>query len=208
MTVSKVKEIINSQSENKYHDENSTIATAEVNDSQTEFISGVAIGDDIVSREGSRIELKSIFFRGYVDGNQTMNRDHIVRILIWSAKDCQGAVPDFAPTDVLVADAVERHRDVNHLSEYQVWYDKSIVLPMRQPRLNSSLAREANLIIPTRYLKWYHSFKKPIKIRYTGDTALIASASCNAFFITIMTNAVDGEEPSFTYSVRLRFKDL
>lgn len=200
LTVKKVKEIINDEAESGYKDTNSTINTAVVNDSKTEAISLIAVGNDIVSRKGSRIELNSIQLKGYVDGNQNAERDTIVRILIWSADDCKGEVPDFAPTDVLVADSVERMRDVNHMSAYKVYFDKMFTLPMR--------TIETSHVIPTQVVTWYRLFKTPIKIRYTADTAVIGSCSENAFFITLMTNQALAQAPSFTYSTRLRFKDV
>ncbi len=202
MTVAKVKKIISGASEAKYLDTELDTNVVWAANSNQVCITLCPQGLDIADRIGSEIYLQNLQWRIQVLTPPTVcYQDQMVRVIMYIAKDCEGAIPTI--TNLLNNDNVISFREWEHKGDFRVLIDQTRVL--RQTALNRAV--DINNICGT-FFKGYKKFTKPIRTTYSNIGGAIANADRNHLFVVFMTNfPADLGSPHFIGRFRVVFKE-
>lgn len=163
-----------------------------------QLISGIAVGDTDITRDGNFITVKSIELFGQVEGDPNVTEDTVALLDVFRTYNTRGTNP--AITNALYeSESVVALRDFDHIKEHQLLYSKRMVLPMR--------ALAASIVIPKRTFYFKKNFKNPIPVRYDGITAVVADCTLNHFYVVMRTDQANTFQPAWTWAARLTFTD-
>lgn len=196
--VKAVRAIAQTQMETKKFDTTIAITTAVAGTGVVQLVSGVAVGDTDILREGNMIIVKSIQFSGTVVGDADVTFDTVCRIMLVRTVDCTGTNPSIA-NDILESDDPMALRDWDHRKDHQVLWNKNVTLPMR--------SAAADAVIPVRTVKFYKKFKKGLRIWYDGVTGAVTDATRNHLFLVFINNQAASYQPNLNGTFRVTFKD-
>lgn len=200
ITSSLIKRIMLEQAESKYHDINLNGGTTPVlSTGQVVHLTHIGEGAGPTERLGNRIEVASLQIKMIIRGDNTAPHDSVARVILFSAKDVNGALPTIA-NQLLEADLVYRLRDVQHYPDFNVFLDKTFILPQRESI--------ANTVVPQRSFEYYKKWKNGHKVSYNGDAGDITESQTGHLFMALVVDNAAGDQPIWYYSIRVRFKDL
>lgn len=199
VTIRDVKNLIKNAGESKYHDVNVNGSTTPIlSTGQVVHLTHIGQGDTVYLRDSNRISVQSLQMKLHLRGDDTAPHDTVARIIIFTTKDCDGRLP-LIGNELLEADLVYRLRDVQHMPDFNVLLDKTLVLPQRN-------SPDEN-IVPIKVFEWYKKWETPLKVWYNGTAGDITESTCNHLFMACIVNQATGDQPLWYYSIRIRFKD-
>lgn len=146
--------------------------------------------------------MKGDFFLPTVEADVDITNDATVRYVIVMDTDTKGT--EVSATDVMDAgqtDDVHAFRNLQHTSRLKVLTDKTFtmrpfVVAQGAVDLFANGARR-------RHFQYNITFKKPVRVLFSGTTAVVASIVDNSLHFCAISNSTYSVE----YQCRLRFKD-
>lgn len=183
-------------------------AWAASNPSTTDCLNGVSQGTSESEHLGRTMFMTSIFIRGQIvlvvsEGQTAPVSDNIIRIVMVLDTDTKGV--EVVATEVMDAGQTEdvfAFRNLQHTSRLTVLKDKTMT--MRPWTTNEGAS---NLFAHnTRRMAFtmYKNFKIPIKVLFSGTSAVVGSIVDNSLHIITCASAAG---TTINYQCRLRFKD-
>ncbi len=182
--------------ETKFIDDNAVSETPIAGTSDIVLINGVGSGDTFALRDGENILVTSVQYNIKVLADKDMIKDVEADILLVLQKDTRSTT--MTMTELFDVD--------NLFSMRQITNSKNLkILHRWKTNLRCfSIAGSSHQEIR----RYYHKFKKPIKVKYDGIGATITSIDRNALYLVFMTDAATSFLPTFSGSVRVSFKDI
>ncbi len=150
------------------------------------------------------IHLKGAFLRNLAEGGTTPQGDYHVRFLIVLDTDTKGVELDADDVmDIGQTADIFAFRNLQHTSRLKVLADRQYVIRpwmVNEGATNAFANSEAR-----RTFKFNHKFKKPMRVLFSGTTAVVGSVVDNSLhFVVISSESGVG---TVDYQCRLRFKD-
>ncbi len=159
-------------------------------------INVIGVGDIDILRDGENTLVTSVQFNIRITSDQDQIVDQVTRLLLVLKKDVRGAT--ITMTNLFVADSVFQMRTVQNSKNFKILKAFNWV----QPAPEIQTQRRVKMI------RYYHKFKKPIRIKYLSTDNTIAGMDRNALFLIFMTDAGATLLPTFFGEVRVTFKDV
>lgn len=181
---------------------------AAMEDGTANCISATAQGDGESNRDGRVYYIRSVHIRGIVkrvagESGAAPVADEFARVaLVW---DTQTNGAQLTATDVFDGGQTDDYlafRNLQYSKRFIVLKDKSFLLKI--PGLNegaSNLFATGEVKVP---FKWNINFKKPIKVRCSGTTAVVGSITDNSLHVVGVATSTSCQ---LDYQSRIRFTD-
>lgn len=185
-----------------------SVSWVTLNPTTKDSLSSVAQGTTESQHLGRTMYITSLhlrieFFIGSTESQVAPIDDEIVRFAIVRDTDTKGS--EVTATDVMDAgqsNDVLAFRNLQHTSRLFVHHDKTFI--MRSHTTNEGALDKFAAQQRIRFFKVNLTFKKPIRVLFSGTTAVVASIVDNSFHFICISSAVN---VNVTYQCRLRFKD-
>ncbi len=149
------------------------------------------------------LHLRGEFFVSVSEADPAPSPDAVCRFAI--VLDTETKADEATATEVFDAGQTSDRfafRNLQHTSRLRVYHDKTMVI--RPDVMNEGGINSFANSTRTHYFKVNLKFKKPIRVLFTGTTAVVGSIVDNSFhFVAVASSAL----VSVSYQVRLRFKD-
>lgn len=155
------------------------------------YLSAIAQGDDVSSRNGNSVKASSLLLRWTLQWNTASANPVRVRIIVLRDKENQGGTP--TTTDLLQgAGSTLAPMEMTNQSgaRWMIYSDKTYNLSDQVPSL-----------APKMYVKF-----KNVHFKYGGTTAAVGDARENALFAFIITDA-GVNNPTATFYSRIKYYD-
>ncbi len=182
--------------ETKFIDNNALSETPIAGTSDIVLINGVGSGDTFALRDGENILVTSVQYNLKVLADKDMIKDVEADILLVLQKDTRSNTMTIA--ELFDADNLFAMRQITNSKNLKILHRWKTNL--RCFSIAGSQHQEIH--------RYYHKFKKPIKVKYDGTGATISSIDRNALYLVFMTDAATTFLPTFSGSVRVSFKDV
>lgn len=199
--------------ENKFidYEHNAAFATTwtALEDGTADCISATAQGDGESNRDGRVYHIRSVHVKGYMamstaEGQAAPTSDELARVaLVW---DTQTNGAQLTATDVMDGGQsidVLAFRNLQYSKRFRVLKDSGVkriqAHPLNEGAINSFAA--APVYVP---FKFNVKFKKPIKVRCSGTTAVVTSIADNSLHVI---GCATNTNVTLVYQSRVRFCD-
>ncbi len=159
------------------------------------YISGVGEGDGDTDRDGRDIWITSVQTKGTATLDPASTVARFGKVMLVLKKDCRGVIP--AMTDLYVSDHADAMRTIDNSTNLKI---------LATWKVHLGLGGTANDQESKRVDKYY-KFKNALRVKYSGDGALIADADRNALFLVFMSEGAAATNIAFNGQVRITFKD-
>lgn len=165
-------------------------------------VSNVARGTQAFERIGSEIKIKSIYFRGILQGAQTGSvaddSNSSIRLILGLYNTAYGGLTPMATSGFNGLNLGTWINKKNCTQMQWKFMDKLIFLPAQ--------ATASTGYLPTgRVVKFYKKFKRPIRIRYFDDNP---GTAANSLIFSMASDSGAVVHPGFTYgSIVIRYED-
>jgi len=192
----RVKQIINRGKELKFANTAFGTSAPVSGTGLVTFLTGIAEGDDELTRDGQLCQVVSIKIQLQIQGDTDAVAGTLTRLILFRAqKNVEGVIPTIG--ELLTADSVLAHANVNNRQDFRIYWDKMVTF--QGPKLAGNL--------PLVHLSYYKKFKTPLKLSYDGGTTGIGDAERGHWFLAILTNRAAAQQPTTTAEIRIRFSD-
>lgn len=191
-----VKKLIATYPEYKYIEQGISDITAVSGTGVVKFISGVAVGDTNITREGNKINIESVHIKGTLTTASTATIGSVFRILLVEMRVTDGAFPTISN---IVTDAVDGMRNADHMGEYRVHWDQTYTI--------NCGGNSAAPFRQVRYVDKYIKFRKPIVAKFDAATAVIGDTTENHLFLIYLSNKANPHQISWDAVSRVVFRE-
>lgn len=158
-----------------------------------QLLNGLARGDDIGSRVGREVVLKSIELRATGRVTDTTGTDQTQRILVVYDRQANAAAPAIA--DVLAAANVLYPRNLENRRRFKILFDRSYTL---------NASGEAG---SQKHMKWYRRLDHPVVFN-SGNAGTVADITSGSLYAMVLGNNAPGVTAgTVSGRVRVRFLD-
>lgn len=157
------------------------------------YLSGISQGTSSLTRDGLKINIKSIWIKGFANV-VTSSGEAVLRIILFIDKMNLGANPSISSgaNTLLEATTVNAFREHQSPYRFKILWDK--VLPLSETSRTNGV------------IKYYKKFKKGLRLTYTADGSSVSSAGKNAVFIAFLSNK-GANYPTISGTSRITFTD-
>jgi len=166
------------------------------------LINGVATGNDFTDRNGRKITMKSIFIRGWLQGQDITNGSplgNLCRVMLVYDKQANGTVT--TQDAILKTKEAQSQLQLNNRDRFVVLADKTVALGTITNVATQSVAGS-----PTcRAIKIFK--KVNLDVQFSGTDATISSIATGALYILCVGSQATSDGHKFVYTSRIRFLD-
>ncbi len=159
-------------------------------------LNAIGVGDTDILRDGENLLITSIQYNLQIQADANLIEDTDLDIMLILKRDVRGA--QLIPTDVFVSDTITALRQVQNSKNFKILHRRRTHQPA--PRIVNQVGRWQ--------IRYFHKFKKPIRVKYLSTAATVAALDRNSISIMFMTNAGATFEPGITGNIRVTFKDV
>ncbi len=182
---------------------------AAYNPTTADCISATAIGNTESTRDGRVYYINSVHLKGSIRATTLESQtgpisDLLARIVV--VMDTQTNAAEVTALDVMDGDQTDdvySFRNLQNTKRFRVLMDKTIKVPRASINTNEGAA---NLFAAGTWISYpfqYNlKFKKPVKVRCVGTTAVVGSISDNSIGVIAVASST---EVSLNYQSRIRF---
>lgn len=166
------------------------------------LLNGVATGTDFTNRIGRKITMKSLFIRGWLQGQDIQNGSplgNLCRIMVVYDKQPNGA----ALTGLQVLKTIDAADQLNldNRDRFSVLVDKTVALGTI-----TNVATQAVAGSPTcRAIKIYKRLN--LDVQFIGTDATVASIQTGSLYLLTCGSQATSDGHTFYFSSRVRFTD-
>lgn len=167
------------------------------------LVNGMQQGTSASTRVGSKIAIRSLEYRSYLQSPSGTGDEQLCRIMFILDRQPNGAAPT-AITDILVESTVTSPRNLANRKRFKIMWDKTYTI-------GDPAGENVNTGCPTsRFLKFYMKFRRPIVVDYnSGNAGTIADISTNSVYMcTVGTSIAGNGAAAGVYFTRIRFTDM
>lgn len=191
----KVKDVIRSSSERKFHDRAFFTSAPVSGTSSISQLTDIDAGTAVGERTGESVYIDTIQIFGHVNGAGSV-RESVARLVLFRAiNNIEGSVP--VVTELLTGDSVDALTNTDNKGDYKVYFNKRFNLQQQQA-----------LAEPQMMIEYYKRLKVPLKCYWDGTAGGIADAEKGHWFVMLMTNMPSGDQPTWSFNVRVSFKEM
>lgn len=163
------------------------------------LLNGIATGTDFTNRIGRKVNIKSLYIKGWLANTGTTTVNTMCRLVVVYDSQSNGAAP--AITDVFKAANGTSHLNLDNRDRFKVLYDKHYALAA----VNNT-ATQAYAGSPTVYpVKLFR--KLNLEEQFNGIAATVGSISTGAIYMLTFSSANPAGGGVFILSTRIRFQD-
>ncbi len=193
----KVKDIINKQAETKFIDGNINLNSPVTGTGVVIQITNVGLGDTEILRDGDKINIRSIQFRGSVTTDSAPSTDTGFRIsLVRALDDIKGVLPTIA--EIFSENTIHALKQRESRNRFKIYAD-----------IRGLVKYQALNTIPSKALiDYYKMFKSDMHCWYDGAVPDITDAQSGHWFIVLQTDMGSTLQPTFFLNLRVTFKDV
>ncbi len=192
----RVKKIINRSKELKFKDLDTNSSAPIGGTGLVVLISGIAEGDDSLTRDGEIAEIASIELKVKIQGDPDAILGGDSRILLVRAvKNVEGVLPTIG--EILESDSSFAYPNQNNRGDFKIFLDRTVIQQAPDRATTAKLS----------YFEYFKRFTTPLKLTWDGGGATIADTERGHWFIVLLSNLGTGLQPTWRVNSRIRFID-